>query len=137
MKSTLFGQIPLALVVSIVAGAPLAAQAPTGHSHTTPHGGEIVEVAEHHIEFKAVPSGTISVWVLDENLKPTTVPGEASVTLMPEAGAPQTLPLKPDPSTGGLTARFDPARWSAFQAVVRVPIEGKPHNVRFQYPARH
>ena len=127
----------LALVVSAVAGVPLAAQAAGGHTHATPHGGVVVQVAQHHIEFKADSSGLIAVWVLDEAMKLTAAPSDASVTLMPEGGAQIVLPLKPAASGGGLTARFEPTKLPAFHAVVSLLIGGKRHNVRFNYPAPH
>lgn len=118
-------------------GATLRAQAPGGHTHTAPHGGEVVEVAEHHVEFKADSSGAIAVWLLDEHEKVTTPPSGGKVTLMPDEGTPVTLPLKVDAEAQRLTAHFDPRKLPAFQAVVSLPIDGKRHNFRFHYPASH
>jgi hypothetical protein len=119
-----------------LAGA-LAAQAPAAHSHSGPHGGEVVEVAEHHVEFTADSSGAISVWLLDAQLKPIAPPTGGTVTLIPEGGDQVTLPLKAALSSQGLTAQFDATKLKGFQAVVGLTIEGKRRNVRFHYPAHH
>ena len=113
------------------------AQSPGGHTHTAPHGGEVVEVAEHHVEFKADSSGAIAVWLLDKNQKTATPPAGGKVTLMPDEGEQVTLPLKVDAGAHRLVAQFDPKKLKAFQAVVSLPIEGKRHNCRFHYPTSH
>ena len=113
------------------------AQASSEHSHTTPHGGEVVEVAEHHVEFRADSTGAIAVWVLDAQQKPVEPPGGGELTLMPDQGEPVTLPLTVDAEGQRLTATFDPKTLKAFQAVVSLPIEGKRHNFRFHYPPSH
>ena len=111
------------------------AQSPGGHTHEAPHGGEVVEVAKHHVEFKADSSGTIAVWLLDAQRKAAAPPAGGKVTLMPDEGEQLTLPLKVDASAQRLVAQFDPKKLKAFQAVVSLPIEGKRHNFRFRYPS--
>ena len=110
------------------------AQSPGEHTHTAPHGGEVVEVAEHHVEFKADSSGAIAVWLLDKDRKTATPPAGGKVTLMPEEGEQVTLPLEVDAKAQRLVAEFDPKKLKAFQAVVSLPIEGNRHNFRFHYP---
>ena len=122
-----------ALLTSVVAGAAWG-QAAGGHGHTAPHGGQVVEVARHHVEFKADPSGAIAVWLLDENEKPVTAPAGGRLTLMPEGGEQVTVPLQLDSASQRLTATFDASKLKSFQAVVSLPIEGKRHNFRFRYP---
>ena len=127
----------------LLAGATLGfaglalAQSPGGHTHTAPHGGEVVEVAEHHVEFKADSSGAIAVWLLDKNQKTAPPPAGGKVTLMPDEGDQVTLPLKVYAKAQRLGAEFDPKKLKAFQAIVSLPIEGKRHNFRFHYPASH
>lgn len=127
----------LLTLLSVGLAGALAAQTPAAHTHSGPHGGEVVEFAEHHVEFKADSTGAISVWLLDSHLKPATPPAGGTVTLMPEAGDQVSLPLKPEPTSQALTARFDATKLHAFQAVVSLPIEGKRHNFRFHYPAHY
>lgn len=115
----------------------LSAQVAGGHTHAAPHGGEVVETAEHHVEFKADSSGAISVWLLDENEKVTTPPAGGRVTLIPEGGDQITLPLNIDAAAQRLVARFDPKKLSVFQAVVSLTIGGSRHNFRFHYPPSH
>lgn len=128
-----------ALLASLTVGlAGMArAQSPGGHTHTAPHGGEVVEVAEHHVEFKADSSGAIAVWLLDEHQKVAAPPAGGRVTLMPAEGEQVTLPLKVDAGAQRLVAQFDPKKLKAFQAVVSLAIEGKRHNFRFHYPPSH
>jgi len=128
-----------ALLVGLIAGLAGAAraQAPGGHTHAAPHGGEVAEVAEHHVEFKADPSGAISVWLLDANQKTIVPPRSGKVTLMPAAGEPITLPLQVVSGTRRLGAAFDATKFKSFLAVVSLPIEGKRHNFRFHYPPSH
>lgn len=125
---------------ALLAGLPVGlagmagAQASAGHTHTAPHGGEVIEVAEHHVEFKADSSGAIAVWLLDEHQKAIAPPTGGKVTLMPTEGSQVTLPLKLDAGAQRLTAQFDPRKLKAFEAVVSLPIEEKRHNFRFHYP---
>lgn len=127
----------LAAVFASVFAITAWAQAAGGHAHTAPHGGEVVVAADHHVEFKADPSGTISVWLLDAKEKAVAPPARGTVTLMPEGGEQVTLPLTPDPASQALVGRFDASKLKAFQAVVSLPIEGKRHNFRFRYPSHH
>ncbi len=113
------------------------AQAPAGHTHTSPHGGDIVEVASHHVEFKADSTGSIAVWLLDAREKVVAPPTGASVTLIDAAGGQMTAPLQVDTGAQRLVARFDPRKFTAFQAIVSMPIAGTKHNLRFRYPTRH
>lgn len=137
MKQTISRTVTIlgGLLVALVAAG--RAQAPAGHTHTSPHGGDIVEVANHHIEFKADSTGAIAVWLLDAQQKPVAPPSGANVTLMPAAGSQVTLPLQVDAAGQRLVARFDPKKLRSFQAIVSLPIAGTRHNVRFRYPAHH
>ena len=113
------------------------AQAPAGHTHASPHGGDVVEVLKHHVEFKADSTGSIAVWLLDAQQKPVPQPAGASVTLMGPGGTQVTVPLQVDTAAQRLVARFDPRKFSTFQAIVSLSIAGTRHNVRFRYPAHH
>lgn len=136
MRRALRGAGLGALLTSVFAITAWA-QAAGGHAHTAPHGGEVVEAAGHHVEFKAEPSGTISVWLLDAKQKTMAPPAGGKLTLMPDGGEQVTLPLNADPASQALVTRFDASKLKAFQAVVSLPIEGKRHNFRFRYPSHH
>lgn len=125
------------LTVGLVGAARAQGQAPAAHTHTSPHGGEIAEVADHHVEFKASSTGSISVWLLDAQEKTVPPPSGASVTLIDPAGAQVTLPLQVDATAQRLDARFDPRKLTTFQAIVSMPIAGTKHNLRFRFPAHH
>ena len=126
-------------IFSFAAGMPLMGQtpAPGGHTHASPHGGDIVEVAEHHIEFKADSTGLIAVWVLDGKMKTMAPPAGASVTLIPPTGAQVTLTLQVETAAQRLTAHFDPAKYPSFRAVVSLMIAGTKRNLRYHYPGHH
>lgn len=123
--------------VGIAARAQGQTPAPHAHSHTAPHGGEVVEVANHHVEFKADSAGTIAVWLLDAKEETVAPPAGASVTLIAGGATQVTIPLQVEAAAQRLVARFDPRKFSTFQAVVSVPIAGTRHNVRFRYPGHH
>lgn len=113
------------------------AQAAGAHTHTSPHGGDVVEVANHHVEFKADSAGSIAVWLLAAHEKAVAPPTGASVTLINAAGGQVSLPLQVDAGAQRLVARFDARKFGRFQAIVSLPIAGARHNVRFRYPAHH
>ena len=117
--------------------AAARAQAPAAHTHTSPHGGEIVEAAGHHVEFKADSTGAISVWLLDEHMKTVAPPAGANLTLLDPAGSQVTVPLEADTSGQRLVGRFDAQKLKRFQAIVSLPMGGTRQNVRFHYPAHH
>lgn len=125
------------LTVGLIGSARPQGQAPATHTHTSPHGGEIAEVADHHIEFKADSTGAISVWLLDGQEKTMAPPVGASVTLIDPAGTQVTVPLQVDVAAQRLNARFDARKLTTFQAIVSVPIAGTTHNLRFRYPGHH
>lgn len=120
-----------------VLSVALATTSRAQHAHPAPHGGEVIEVAEHHVEFKADSTGAISVWLLDEHQKALPGPSGASVTLMAAGGSQVTIPLQADTASRRLVARFDPQTFATFQAVVSLPIGGTRHNLRFRYPSLH
>lgn len=132
----------LTALSAVALSAVLRAQAPGGHAHThvAPHGGEVVETASHHVEFKVDPSGAIWVWLLDAQEKTMAPPVGGRVTLIPEgpeAGEQITLPLQVDSAKQRLATQFEATKFKAFQAVVSLSIEGKRHNFRFHYPSHH
>ena len=113
------------------------AQAPAGHTHTSPHGGDIVEVANYHVEFKADSTGAIAVWLRDAHEKTVAPPTGARLTLIAATGGQVTVPLQAEREAQRLAARVDPRKFATFQAIVSLPIAGTRHNVRFRYPAHH
>ena len=132
----------LAAVAAVGFAAGLQAQAPGGHTHAhaAPHGGEVVEAAGHHVEFKVDPSGALWVWLLDAQEKPIAPVAGGRVTLIPEGpeGEQVTLPLQVDSANQRLATQFEATKFKAFEAVVSLPVEGRRHNFRFHYPApRH
>jgi hypothetical protein len=133
--AAVIGTLMFGLTAAARAQAPGAA--PAAHAHATPHGGDVTEVAGHHVEFKADSTGAITVWLLDERQRPVAPPSGATVTLMPAAGSQVIIPLQVDSAAQQLTARFDPRQYASFQAVVSLSITGTRQNVRFRYPSHH
>lgn len=139
MRKNIARAAALTGILGLGFGAPLSGQtpAPGGHTHTAPHGGDIVEVAEHHIEFKADSTGLIAVWVMDAKQKTIAPPAGASVTLIGKGGSQVTLPLQAEAAAQRLVAHFDAAKYASFQAIVKLPVDGKPRTLRFRYPGHH
>ncbi len=119
--------------LTLFAGTTSVAQA-GGHAHKSPHGGDIVEVANRHVEFKTDSTGTIAVWLLDERQMPLAPPSGASVTLMPKGGEQVILPLHVDAAAKRLVAHFEAKKFTAFQAVVSMTVAGSKRNLRFLHP---
>ena len=126
-----------ALTIGLAGAARAQVPAPAAHSHTSPHGGEIAEVAEHHVEFKADSTGFISVWLLDEHQRTVAPPSGATVTLMATGRTQVTIPLQVEAAAQRMVARFDPRQFASFQAVVSLSIAGAKRNLRFRYPSHH
>ena len=136
--SSIRRSVAAALGVSLsLIGATAASAQGTAHVDIAPHGGEITALGRHHVEFKADSTGLIQVWVMDEKQKTVAPPSGATVTLIGTAGMQVTLPLEVQASAQQLTARFDHQKFSSFQAVVKVPLGGKSHNLRFRFPGHH
>ena len=108
-----------------------------GHIDTAPHGGTVIGIGNHHVEFKADSTGTILVWLLDGKERTVTPPAGGTVTLIGGGTNQVTLPLAVEASAQRLTAKFDAPRFPTFQAVVSLTIEGKRQNLRFRYPSHH
>jgi hypothetical protein len=131
-----------ALVLGLGAGSVARAQsapagAQGGHIDAAPHGGTVIGIANHHVEFKADSTGTILVWLLDGKEKTVTPPAGGTVTLIGAGTDQVTLPLAVDAPAQRLTAKFDTGKFPTFQAVVSMTIEGKRQNLRFRYPSHH
>jgi hypothetical protein len=120
--------------VTSSAQAQAPAKAQVSHSHTAPHGGDVMEVGNHHVEFKADSTGTIHVWLLDGKEQTIAPPSGGSVTLIGTGDNQVTLPLQLEKAEQRLGAKFDARRFPAFRAVVSLTIEGKHQNLRFRYP---
>lgn len=129
-------------VAAVVAGlalavvAPSRAQSPALDAHTSPHGGEVREIAAHYVEFKVDSSGTISVWLLDAQANTLAPPEGATITLIEASGCEHTLPLRVDAVSQRLVVRFHRERYPSFEALVSLRIAGKGKQVRLPYPSR-
>lgn len=137
------GAAGVALLLALtVATAEAPAQGAGGHTHATPHGGDVMEVANHHVEFKADATGVIQVWLLDDQERTVAPPDGSSVTLigsgarMGSAGNQVTLPLTVDSASQRLHTAFDVRKFPAFQAVVSITVERKRRNLRFRFSHR-
>ena len=135
MRRLLAGALVIMSGLAFATMLPRLAQAQGGgHAHASPHGGEVTGVGSHHVEFKADSSGTIQVWLLDAKEKTVAPPADAKVTLIGGGENQVTVPLQVDQAAQRLTAKFDARKFTTFQAVVSLQIEGKRQNLRFRYP---
>ena len=113
------------------------AQNQQDHQHTSPQGGHVVAAGKYHLEMVVKDHQTVQVYLYDDKLKPVALPTpEATLYLRLPGNKNQTLTLK---ATGSGTA----ASWAAttdvlrdvpaFEAALRVALEGEPRNIRFTY----
>jgi hypothetical protein len=114
---------------------------PHDHHHVSPHGGQMVTAGKYHLELVVQEHQTVQVYLYDETLKPVTVPTpEATFYLRLPGNTNHTLTLK---AVGGETA----TSWAtttdvlrdapAFEAALRVALDGEPRNIRFTYTDDH
>ena len=137
MEGVLRNVAAVVAAVALALPSPSRAQSPARHAHSAPHGGEVYDVAGHHVEVKVDSSGSISVWLLDAQENTLAPPEGATITLVEAPGCEHTLPLRVDAASQRLTAQFDPDRYFAFEALVSLRIASRREHVRFRYPARH
>lgn len=139
MRTGIGKALALCALLTIGRVVPMAAQNNAGahvHEDPAPHGGQIAEVARHHVEFKADSTGSIAVWLLDEHGKTLPPPSAVRVTLVPGAGAKTTMvTLQIDSRGQRLVGEFDRRTLRSFEAVVSILIDGTRRNLRFHYPA--
>ena len=121
-----------------VAGAEKSQQE---HQHAAPHGGQIVTAGRYHLEMVVQEHQIVQVYLYDEHQKPVTVPTpEATLHLRLPGNKNHTLTLKA--AEGGTAtswaATTDVLRdVPAFEAALRVALEGEPRNIRFTYKDEH
>ena len=111
------------------------------HQHASPHGGQIVTAGRYHLEMVVQEHQTVQVYLYDDNRKSVPVPTpEATLYLRLPGNKNHTLILKA--AEGGTAtswaATTDVLRdVPAFEAALRVALEGEPRNIRFTYKDAH
>jgi hypothetical protein len=114
---------------------------PQEHHHASPHGGQVVTAGKYHLELVVREHQTVQVYLYDDAIRPVTVPTpEATLYLRLPGNKNHTLTLK---AVGGNTA----TSWAtttdilrdalAFEAALRVALDGEPRNIRFTYKDEH
>jgi hypothetical protein len=111
------------------------------HHHASPHGGQVMTAGKYHLELVVQEHQTVQVYLYDNALQPVTVPSpEATLYLRLPGNKNHTLTLK---AVGGSTATSWVATTDvlrdvpAFDAALRVALEGEPRNIRFTYKDEH
>jgi len=101
----------------------------------------MVTAGRYHLEMVVQEHQTVQVYLYDDNLKPVTVPTpEATFYLRLPGNKNHALTLK---AVGGGTATSWAATTDilrdvpAFEAALRVALEGEPRNIRFTYKEEH
>jgi hypothetical protein len=112
------------------------------HQHASPHGGEVVTAGKYHLELVVQEHQTVQVYLYDDALKPVPVPTpEATLYLRLPGNKNHTLTLKAaggGPAVSSWAATTDVLRdVPAFEAALRVALEGEPRNIRFTYKDEH
>lgn len=107
------------------------------HLHAAPHGGQMATAGKYHLELVVQNQQTVQVYLYDGTSKPATVPTpEATLYLRLPGNKQQTLTLT---AVGGQTATAWAATTDvlhdvpAFEAVLRVALDGEARNIRFTY----
>lgn len=111
------------------------------HQHTAPHGGQLVTAGKYHLELVVQNHQTVQVYLYDEASKPTTVPTpEATLFLRLPGNTQHTLTLSAvgGPAATAWAATTDVLRdVPAFEAALRVELDGEARNIRFTYKVGH
>ena len=111
------------------------------HPHASPHGGEVVAAWKYHLEMVVQDHQTVQVYLYDDKLKPVALPTpEATLYLRLPGNKNQTLTLKATRSgaEASWVATTDVLRdVPAFEAALRVALDGEPRNIRFTYKDEH
>lgn len=111
------------------------------HQHAAPHSGQMVTAGRYHLEVVIKEHQTVQVYLYDENQKPVTVPtSEATLYLRLPGNKNHTLTLKAvggGPATSWAATTDVLRDVPAFEAALRVALEGEPRNIRFTYKDEH
>ncbi|MFZ5469577.1 MAG: hypothetical protein ACOZIN_09080 [Myxococcota bacterium] len=125
-----------AVVVALTLLTQGPAFAEEGHSHKAPHGGQVKEVAKHHLE-ALVKDGSFFVYLLDEKENTLPPPKEARAVLqIGKAKHELKLTAMADHL---MTALDDDAQKQLAQAmgkavaIVTLHIDDKPQSARFKF----
>ncbi len=115
--------------------------APQEHQHTAPHGGQMVTAGKYHLELVVQNHQTVQVYLYDETSKPTTVPTPEATLFLRLPGNKQhalTLHAVGGPAATAWAATTDVLRdVPAFEAALRVALDGEARNIRFTYKDGH
>jgi hypothetical protein len=107
------------------------------HHHASPHGGQVVTAGKYHLELVVQEHQTVQVYLYNEDLQPVRVPTpEATFYLRLPGNKNHTLTLKAvggDVATSWATTTDVLREVPAFEAALRVALDGEPRNIRFTY----
>lgn len=112
--------------------APAAPHDATPHSHTAQHGGEVQMAGDVHVEAVFAPGG-VMVWLRDADEKPLAPDAFAGSALISGPAGTQTAPLAP--MGEHLHAQVSLELGKPAQAVLTLPVGGKPRALRFAVEA--
>lgn len=137
MRHRLFSLLLIVgLVIGLHGGDGFAAEE-GGHDHgATPHGGQVRELGEYHVEFVVEEHGKIAVYLLDGNLKPLTAKNAEGFITLKVGEKYKKVDLKRSKDESHLEAAVDLHDMHEFEAGIRLTISGKAYsNVMFTYSA--
>jgi len=124
-------------IVSLAMGLHLeSALAQEEHGHESPHGGQVQTLGDYHVEFVVEEDGEIEIYLSDKNSKPLSVKNVQGFINLKIGSSYKKLDLHPNEDATYLEAEIDLHEIPAFEAGVRLTIDGKKYsNVVFTYSA--
>lgn len=134
MKRTLFLSTLIATMVMRFHIEISLAEGEHSHAHPAPHGGQVRELGDYHVEFVVSEHGQITVYLSDHDQTPLTVKDvQGAINLKVDSGF-KRLNLKPNADATALEAEINLHEIHGFEAGVRLTINEKKYsNVVFKY----
>ncbi len=116
-----------------------------GEEHEGPHGGHVIELGRSH-EYHAElvddeQAGTISVYILDKELKELPIEQQSITLNLMVEGAPKTFELMAAEGSDTMASRFNATDKAAFEALheheasgkLQATIKGSPYSGKVEH----
>ncbi len=108
------------------AGSPDKSTAASGHSHTAPHGGHLIDLGRSHKYHAEIhdnhDTDEITVYVLDQDLKPLSIDQPSVSLVVTAAGQTETFELA---ANEGTTSEFSSKDKALIGYIDSEDLEGK------------
>lgn len=120
-----------------------------GEEHEGPHGGHVIELGRNHQYHAELvedeQAGTVTVYMLDKDLKELVIDQPAIVMNLTVDGQAKTFELVAADASAGKASRFEAADRALFEALheheatgkLRVTIDGTPYSGEVEHYHHH